>query len=237
MTHPRAGARAATRKMLDGADRVHALRHVRLSARPHRRHRAASAASRVDEAGFDAAMDAQRERARAASHVQDRRARSSTAAPKTRVPRLRDAVARKARVVALYKDGAHGRALVDRRAAASSCSTARRSTPSRAARSATAASSPRAARASRCSRSSDTQKVQPDVFGHIGEVKTGELRVGDTVAAQVDHDARGAHHAQPLGDAPHAQGAARGARRRTCSRRARWSTPTRRASTSRTTRR
>jgi len=37
----------------------------------------------------------------------------------------------------------------------------------------------------------DTQKVQPDVYGHIGEVKTGELRVGDTVAAQVDHDARG----------------------------------------------
>jgi alanyl-tRNA synthetase len=37
----------------------------------------------------------------------------------------------------------------------------------------------------------DTQKVQPDVFGHVGEVRTGELRVGDTVAAQVDHDARG----------------------------------------------
>jgi alanyl-tRNA synthetase len=37
----------------------------------------------------------------------------------------------------------------------------------------------------------DTQKVQPDVFGHVGDVKTGELKVGDTVAAQVDHDARG----------------------------------------------
>ena len=37
----------------------------------------------------------------------------------------------------------------------------------------------------------DTQKVQPDVYGHAGEVKTGELRVGDTVAAQVDLDARG----------------------------------------------
>jgi alanyl-tRNA synthetase len=36
----------------------------------------------------------------------------------------------------------------------------------------------------------DTQKVQPDVFGHHGEVKTGELRVGDIVAAQVDPDAR-----------------------------------------------
>jgi len=37
----------------------------------------------------------------------------------------------------------------------------------------------------------DTQKVQPDVFGHVGEVKNGEIKIGDTVAAQVDHDARG----------------------------------------------
>jgi len=29
------------------------------------------------------------------------------------------------------------------------------------------------------------------VFGHLGDVKTGELKVGDTVAAQVDHAARG----------------------------------------------
>jgi alanyl-tRNA synthetase len=36
----------------------------------------------------------------------------------------------------------------------------------------------------------DTQKIQPDVFGHVGVVKTGELKVDDTVAAQVDHAAR-----------------------------------------------
>ncbi|HEX7403567.1 MAG TPA: DHHA1 domain-containing protein, partial [Usitatibacter sp.] len=36
----------------------------------------------------------------------------------------------------------------------------------------------------------DTQKIQPDVFGHHGAVKTGELAVGDTVAAQVDLDKR-----------------------------------------------
>jgi len=36
----------------------------------------------------------------------------------------------------------------------------------------------------------DTQKVQPDVFGHHGVVKTGELAVGDTVAANVDLDKR-----------------------------------------------
>ncbi|MGZ5084943.1 MAG: alanine--tRNA ligase, partial [Usitatibacter sp.] len=36
----------------------------------------------------------------------------------------------------------------------------------------------------------DTQKIQPDVFGHHGLVKTGELAIGDVVAAQVDLDKR-----------------------------------------------
>jgi alanyl-tRNA synthetase len=36
----------------------------------------------------------------------------------------------------------------------------------------------------------DTQKIQADVFGHYGLVKTGEVAVGDTVAAQVDLDKR-----------------------------------------------
>ena len=36
----------------------------------------------------------------------------------------------------------------------------------------------------------DTQKIQPEVYGHHGVVKTGELKVGDTVAAQVDLDKR-----------------------------------------------
>ena len=36
----------------------------------------------------------------------------------------------------------------------------------------------------------DTQKIQPEVFGHYGEVKTGELKRGDTVAAKVDGHAR-----------------------------------------------
>src|SRR5687768_6817374 len=36
----------------------------------------------------------------------------------------------------------------------------------------------------------DTQKIQPDVFGHHGVVKTGELALGDTIAAQVDLEKR-----------------------------------------------
>jgi alanyl-tRNA synthetase len=36
----------------------------------------------------------------------------------------------------------------------------------------------------------DTQKIQPDVVGHHGVMKNGELKLGDTVAAQVDLDKR-----------------------------------------------
>ncbi|MGH8801370.1 MAG: DHHA1 domain-containing protein, partial [Casimicrobiaceae bacterium] len=36
----------------------------------------------------------------------------------------------------------------------------------------------------------DTQKIEPDVIGHVGEIKTGELQIGDTLAANVDFDAR-----------------------------------------------
>src|SRR4029078_5459026 len=36
----------------------------------------------------------------------------------------------------------------------------------------------------------DAQKVQPDVVGHVGEMKTSELREGDRVAANGDHAGR-----------------------------------------------
>jgi alanyl-tRNA synthetase len=36
----------------------------------------------------------------------------------------------------------------------------------------------------------DTQKIQPEVFGHHGRVTKGELRVGDAVSAEVDLDLR-----------------------------------------------
>ncbi len=36
----------------------------------------------------------------------------------------------------------------------------------------------------------DTQKIQPEVFGHHGVLKNGELALGDVVAAQVDLDKR-----------------------------------------------
>ncbi len=36
----------------------------------------------------------------------------------------------------------------------------------------------------------DTQKIQPEVFGHHGQVKSGTIKVGDTVDAAVDEAAR-----------------------------------------------
>jgi alanyl-tRNA synthetase len=38
----------------------------------------------------------------------------------------------------------------------------------------------------------DTQKIQAEVFGHQGNVTNGEFRIGDTVSAQVDAKLRGA---------------------------------------------
>jgi alanyl-tRNA synthetase len=99
---------------------------------------AASAASR-GRGGFDAAMDAQRERARAASQVR----MMGGARVHRRQDRFRgyESLSDEGRVVALYRDGTPGARLDWPGEPAWSCSTARRSTPSPAARSATAASS------------------------------------------------------------------------------------------------
>src|SRR6185295_3897606 len=36
----------------------------------------------------------------------------------------------------------------------------------------------------------DTQKIQAEVYGHKGKLKTGKLRIGDRVSAQVDTASR-----------------------------------------------
>jgi len=142
----------------------------------------------VDEAGFDAAMEAQRDRARAASTFK-MGAQLDYAGPKTAF-RGYESLSEEGRVVALYKDGAkadslaagdHGVVVLDR-------------TPFYAESGGQVGDRGELSKGGACLTLfavADTQKVQPDVFGHLGEVKTGELRIGDTVAAHVDHDARG----------------------------------------------
>ncbi len=142
----------------------------------------------VDEAAFDAAMDAQRDRARAASTFK-MGAQLEYAGPKTAF-RGYDSLSEEGRVVALYRDGAavaslatgdHGIVVLDR-------------TPFYAESGGQVGDRGELTKGGACLTLftvTDTQKVQADVFGHIGEVRTGELKVGDTVAAQVDHAARG----------------------------------------------
>jgi alanyl-tRNA synthetase len=133
-------------------------------------------------------MTAQRDRARAASTFK-MGAQLDYSGPKTAF-RGYESLSEEGRVVALYKDGAkvdslvtgdHGIVVLDR-------------TPFYAESGGQVGDRGELSKTGVCLTLfavSDTQKVQPDVFGHVGEVKNGELKVGDTVAAQVDHDARG----------------------------------------------
>jgi len=142
----------------------------------------------VDEAGFDAAMNAQRDRARAASNFK-MGATVEYTGPKTAF-RGYETLSEEGRVTALYKDGAK----VDSLSSGEPGIVVLDRTPFYAESGGQVGDRGELTKGGTCLTLfavSDTQKIQPDVFGHVGEVKTGELRVGDTVAAQVDHDARG----------------------------------------------
>jgi len=141
----------------------------------------------VDEAGFNRAMDAQRERARAASQFK-MGAQLDYAGQKTRF-RGYDTLSAEGRVTALYKEGVSVPSL----AAGESGVVVLSETPFYAESGGQVGDRGELTKGGACLTLFavlDTQKVQADVYGHIGEVKTGELRVGDTVAAQVDHVAR-----------------------------------------------
>ncbi len=62
-------------------------------------------------------------------------------------------------------------------------------------------------------RVADTQKKAGDVFVHSGTVEQGTLKVGAALALEVDHGAPQRHPPAPFGDPPPARGAAPGARR------------------------
>jgi alanyl-tRNA synthetase len=142
----------------------------------------------VDEEGFDRAMNAQRERARAASQFKPGDALAYSG-PRTAF-RGYDTLSDEGRVVALYKDGARTESL----------STGERGvvvldrTPFYAESGGQVGDRGELSKGGACLTLfavGDTQKIQPDVIGHVGEMKTGELREGDRVAATVDYEARG----------------------------------------------
>ena len=142
---------------------------------------------KVDEAGFERAMDAQRERARAASQFKIG-AQLDYAGQKTRF-RGYETLSHEGRVTALYQDGTSVPSLSGGESGVVVLS----ETPFYAESGGQVGDRGELTKGGACLTLfavDDTQKIQADVVGHIGTVKTGELRVGDTLAAAVDQAAR-----------------------------------------------
>jgi alanyl-tRNA synthetase len=134
---------------------------------------------RVDYAGFEAAMEQQRERARAASRFTMASSVDYHGQP-TEFHGY-DTLTLEGTVIALYRGGTRveevssGRAVVvlDR-------------TPFYAESGGQVGDSGELAGVAGTFVVEDTRKIQPAVFGHEGSIKTGRLRVGDKVMAAVD---------------------------------------------------
>jgi alanyl-tRNA synthetase len=141
----------------------------------------------IDMEAFGAAMAAQQERSRAASRFKAGGQLEYSGA-KTAF-RGYDTLCEEGRVVALYRGGSP----VERLAAGEEGIVVLDNTPFYAESGGQVGDRGELTRGGVCLtlfEVQDTQKVQPEVFGHHGAVKTGELAVGDTVAAQVDLDKR-----------------------------------------------
>jgi alanyl-tRNA synthetase len=141
---------------------------------------------RIDMAGFEAAMDEQRERARAASKF------SAAASLEYQGSRTEfhgyDTLSLPARVVALYREGAQvgalksgelGTVVLDR-------------TPFYAEAGGQVGDRGELIAAGGTFDVDDTQKIQAEVYGHHGRLRTGTLKSGDAVEARVDTGRRAA---------------------------------------------
>jgi alanyl-tRNA synthetase len=134
----------------------------------------------LDMAGFEAAMEAQRERARAASKFAAA-AGLEYAGGRTEFHGY-DTLSLKGRVVALYKEGTQ----VPLLNAGESGVVVLDKTPFYAESGGQVGDRGELAGPAGTFAVQDTQKVQAEVFGHHGMQKTGVLREGDEVGAQVD---------------------------------------------------
>jgi alanyl-tRNA synthetase len=137
----------------------------------------------VDMAGFDKAMAEQQERSRAGSKFKAGAVLEYEGA-KTQFKGY-DTLSEEGRVVALYKDGTK----VDRLAAGDDGVVVLDKTPFYAESGGQVGDTGELTKGGTCLTLfavGDTQKIQSDVFGHYGTLKTGELAVGDTAAANVD---------------------------------------------------
>ena len=139
---------------------------------------------RVDYAGFEAAMERQRERARAASKFRAEAGVEYSGKP-TEFHGY-DTLTLEARVQAIYVEGTP----VEEIGAGESAVVVLDRTPFYAESGGQVGDRGDLAGAGGTFLVEDTQKIQPEVFGHRGTLKTGKLRVGDRVLAGVDGIAR-----------------------------------------------
>ena len=134
----------------------------------------------LDEAGFDAAMERQRTTARAAGKFR-MAAGVEYSGEKTRFVGY-ELLLHAARVVALYVDGK----AVAQMSAGQDGVVVLDATPFYAESGGQVGDTGTLESAAAAFHVSDTLKVQPDVFGHHGQIASGVLAIGDTVEARVD---------------------------------------------------
>lgn len=134
----------------------------------------------LDEAGFDAAMERQKSTARAAGKFK-MAAAVEYSGDKTRFVGY-DMLAQDGKIVALYVDGS----AVQEVAAGQQAIVVLDSTPFYAESGGQCGDSGELESAGAAFDVTDTQKIQPDVFGHHGTVGKGSLAIGDTVSAKVN---------------------------------------------------
>jgi alanyl-tRNA synthetase len=135
---------------------------------------------RIDMAGFEAAMDQQRERARAASKF-SAAAGLDYQGSKTEFHGY-ETLSLPARVVALYREGAQVQALKS----GDSGTVVLDRTPFYAEAGGQVGDRGELVASGGTFEVTDTQKIQADVYGHHGTLKTGTLKAGDRVEARVN---------------------------------------------------
>ncbi|WP_407713183.1 alanine--tRNA ligase [Comamonas testosteroni] len=140
----------------------------------------------VDEAGFNAAMQHQKETARAAGKFKMDRALEYTGQGNTFVGY--DKLAEAAKIVALYADGVS----VSELKAGQNGVVVLDTTPFYAESGGQVGDQGVIAAGGNRFAVEDTLKIKADVFGHHGVLETGSLKVGDAVEAQVDTAVRAA---------------------------------------------
>ena len=138
----------------------------------------------LDEAGFQVAMEKQKNTARAAGKF-EMAAGVEYSGPKTKFVGY-ETLAGQAKIIALYVNGS----AVDTVAAGQDAIVVLDHTPFYAESGGQAGDAGLLEMSNASFEVFDTQKIQADVFGHHGKLHNGSLRVGDSVSAKVDHQRR-----------------------------------------------